>query len=165
MEVKPKRKLKKAPITETTKIEYKPTEFLYSEEERGVTKKKTPKTSNSETSKCEHCGKEFKDLKQHYTKSHLKFNIHFKMDKKHNKYLMTVTDQTGKVYAKNLDSDSTTDEFTEYFFLLNEDDEYSDGLHVQLYNNKTIKVRTDKRLKNKQYKEGPAFKNWTVKFD
>jgi hypothetical protein len=104
--------------------------------------------------KCPHCNKEFKNLKQHITKSHLKLSIVFHENK------MTVTTETGNVLTKDETCESEGENYKSYYFQYND----VDGFYVQLYNDKTVKVLTSKLLKSGDVREGNAFKNWSVKF-
>ena len=112
---------------------------------------------------CPHCGKIFKNLNQHITKSHLKLHLEFKYDEKYNDYLMKVTDQDGKILTNWTGPDSgNTGEDGIFFFDMGDND---DGYNVSVdYITKEVKVEVSKRLKNGEFREGTAFKNWDAKF-
>lgn len=143
-----KRILDSIPNKSQESMEKKPTRKL----------RKAPKVLQK--GECPHCGKIFKNLEQHITKSHLKLHIEFKYDEKFKTYLMKVTDQDNKILENWSAPEVGDDEYAEYFF-----GSYEDGYNIRVdFKTKKVNVEVSKQLKNGEYREGTAFKNWDVKF-
>ena len=113
---------------------------------------------------CPHCNKEYKNLTQHITKTHLHFYI--ELDRNREEPIMTVTNQDGEVLVKDEVSDSGGEKDGKEFWGFYFESKSGEGNIVTLFEDGEVTVSRDVYNETTGHITSmtKAFKNWSVKF-